>query len=61
MQGENKNIKNKIISTLKIMLAMGAIMGGIALYSKHEDARRAEYARQNNCTWSYYAGHDICK
>lgn len=61
MRGANKHIKNKLISTLRVMIALIALLGAIALYNTHENAQRAEYAERNGCEWVIYSGYDICK
>ena len=51
------NTKTKIKTILAILLGLTLIV----LYNQHKDNQRAEYARINNCTWSVYGSHDICK
>jgi len=61
MQGTNKHIKNKLISTLKAIIALIALLGAIALCNTHENAQRMEYAERNGCEWVIYGSHDICR
>lgn len=61
MQGTNKHIKNKLIGTLQIILALVALLGAIALYNAHKNAQRAEYAERNGCKWVIYSGYELCK
>lgn len=54
-------MKTKIKTTLKIILATALVLLAMAVYENHKDQRRADYAKQNNCTWSVMGAHDICK
>ena len=33
----------------------------LVLFEQHKDQQRANYAQTNNCTWTIYGAHDICK
>lgn len=46
---------------LKIIAAIIIMLGAIALYERHEDSERAEYAMAHDCTWTIQGSHDICK
>ena len=48
-------------TTIKIIIAVALTIGAIALYNQHEEAVRAEYAATNNCTWTFYGSHDLCR
>ena len=61
MAGINKHIKNKLISTLKAIIALIALLGVIALCNTHEDVQRMEYAERNGCEWVIYGSHDVCR
>lgn len=53
----NTNTKTKIKTILAILLGLTLIV----LYNQHKNNQRAEYARINNCTWTVYGSHYICK
>lgn len=51
----------KIRNAAKIILAVLAVLGLLALYNHSKDLKREAYAEQNNCTWVVQGAHDICK
>ena len=61
MTGTNKHTKNKLVGTLKAIIALTALLGAIAPYNTHENAQRMEYAERNGCEWVIYGSHDICR
>lgn len=46
---------------IKIILTVIIIIVGIALINRHQDLEREAYAQNNNCVWTVYGSHDICK
>lgn len=54
-------MKTKIKTTIKIILATALVIGAMAIYEKHKDQRRADYAAANSCSWTIQGSHDICK
>lgn len=54
-------MKTKIKNIIKTILAIILVLTLIWLYSQHKNNQRAEYARNNNCTWVVAGAHDICK
>lgn len=54
-------MKTKIKTAIKIILATALVIGAMAIYENHKEQRRADYAKDNNCTWTIQGSHDICK
>ena len=52
-------MKTKINTKTIIIIIL--IILGVLLYNKYQDSTRANYALNNNCTWTVYGSHDICK
>lgn len=53
--------QRKIKMNIKTIITIIVIILGVLLFNKYQDTARANYALNNNCTWTVYGSHDICK
>lgn len=51
----------KTKTNTKTILIIILIILGVLLFNKYQDIARENYALNNNCTWTVYGSHDVCK